>query len=71
VLVGWKCSEALRSRAVEASSARDYYNPNVRLNVTAMSTLAEAISRILTEVGYETGIGFDMDPSEVWVRPRS
>ena len=68
VYLRWECAESLRSRASAASSAGNYDTLDVKLEFTAASAMAEAISRILTAAGYETGIGVDMAAEDVWVR---
>jgi hypothetical protein len=70
VVVNWACDAALVSRSIAASRQGDYTNVDVRLNVKAAFAMGEAIVKILTEAGYEAGMGVDMDPGAVWVRAR-
>jgi hypothetical protein len=70
VYVRWESAERLRSRALAASRAGNYDTPEVRLEVAVAYAMAEAISRILTEAGYEIGAGVDMAEDHIWVKPR-
>lgn len=69
--VRWESKKDLSERALAASRARDYDNKDLRLKVNAQYALGEAIARILKEAGFETGIGVDMAPADIWAKPRS
>jgi hypothetical protein len=69
VFVRWECSADLRSRALTASTARNYDSPDVRVHVAVLFAMADALVRLLTEAGYEAGTGVDMAESHVWVKP--
>jgi hypothetical protein len=68
VHVHWECGDELRSRASAASRAGDFSNSAVRLHVTALFALTEAIVKILKEAGYEAGMGVEMADHYLWVK---
>jgi hypothetical protein len=68
VIASWECSEDLGSRASAAFNARDFHDPDMRLNARAGLAMGEAMTAILREAGYEAGLGYDMDPGCVWVK---
>jgi hypothetical protein len=69
VSMKWSCEAALGSLANAAMGRGDFTDPDLRLNGRAVFAMAEAIVQILKEAGYEAGMGVDMDPGSVWVRP--
>ena len=70
VCIRWECGEELDASALAASTEGNYDSAEVRLVANARLTMAEAIGRILNEVGYDTGVGVDMADDHVWAKGR-
>lgn len=69
VTVQWENSAELVRASIDESQTGDFTGPAVRLQATAGIALGEAIAKIVQAAGFDAGLGVDMDPSAVWVKP--